>query len=205
MWLSMGIALGLGSVGTMAMWSTTVTTTPGTITAGQLDVTVNGALSGQAGRDGTRTEATWSMTNMLPGESEAVNILVANNGVGTIPLDVRMNAYATGAFGPALRVRVYDDGVAANSGGSLTTPLASHYRTGSCTGTPIAAAQAIGTSAATATVVDATKQQLAVGASHRYCVLVSVDSTASTYNNAAYRDAKATVSFVVRGTQAGAP
>lgn len=204
MWLSLGLALGLGSVGTMALWSTTVTAVPGTVTAGQLDVLVNGVLSGQANRDGTTT-MTWSVTNLLPGESQAYALPVSNGGVSTIPLDVRLSAYASGALGPALRVQVYRSGTPTNTGGSASTPLASHYRTGTCTGTAAGSAQAVGTSAATATVVDATKVPLTVGASTTYCVIVSMDSAATTYNTAAYRDAKATLSIVVRGTQRGAP
>lgn len=205
--LSLGMVLGLSGTGTMALWSSSATASPGTITSAELDITVNGALAGAANRDGSRTELDWTMSHMLPGEQRAVTITVANPATGSIPVDVLLSAYATGALGPALRVTAYAGGTATNTGGSPTAPVASSYRTASCAGgTPTGTANAsFGASAATANAVDSTAHRVGTGASFTYCLVVSVDPSAATRDNAAFRNAKATVSFVVGGTQAGAP
>jgi predicted ribosomally synthesized peptide with SipW-like signal peptide len=203
--LSLGIALGIGSVGTMALWSSSAVIDGGTVTAGQLDVTVDGALAGRANLDGTLTEAQWATTDLLPGERRALAITIANPASGTIPVDVRLDTYATGTLASALRVTVFDGGIATNTGGSLTAPTG--YRSATCPGgTQTGAAdQSLGTTAAAATVVDSTRQRLTSGQSMTYCVIVTLDDSATTHANTGLLDAKATVSFVIRGTQVGAP
>lgn len=199
-WLSLGIALGLGSVGTMALWSTTASARPGSLTAGLLDITVNDFLSGAADRNGTRTEVGWTMSDMLPGEQQALSLKVGNNGQGNLPVDFRLAAYAAGTLGPAIRVTVYDGGTPTN-----TAPAANVYRTASCVGGTLVGTvnQPLGASAAGATLLDASKQTLAVSQTHTYCLLVGLDDSAATRNNAALRDAKATLFFLVNGTQVG--
>lgn len=200
MWLSLGIALGLGSVGTMALWSTTATTRPGTLTAGVLDITVNDLLSGAADRNGTRTEVGWTLNDMLPGEQQAVSLKVGNNGQGNLPVDFRLAAYVAGTLGSAIRVTVYDGGTPTNS-----APAANAYRTASCVGGTLVGTmnQSLAASAAGATLLDASKQTLAVSQTHTYCLLVALDDSAATRNSAALRDAKATLFFLVNGTQLG--
>ena len=63
--------------------------------------------------------------------------------------------------------------------------------------------QPLGASAAGATLLDASKQTLAVSQTHTYCLLVGLDDSSATRNNAALRDAKATLFFLVNGTQVG--
>jgi predicted ribosomally synthesized peptide with SipW-like signal peptide len=201
-WLSLGIALGLGSVGTMALWSSTATAHPAGPVAGVLDVTVNGGLGGAANRNGTRTEAGWTMKDLLPGEQQAISVTVGNTGAGNIPVDFRLSAYASGVLGPALRVTVFDGGTPTNPGGAL--PAA--YRTATCQGGTLVGTQnqLFGTTPASATVLDASKQTLAVSQTHTYCVIVAFDDSAANRNDVALRDAKATLFFVVKGTQLGA-
>lgn len=205
--LSLGIALGLGAVGTMAFWSSTDSVDSGSVTAAQLDVTVNGNLAGAASRDGQVTEVSWAMNQILPGERRAVSFTVANNGVGNIPFDLRLNGYTNGTLGDRLRFTLYDGGTAVNSGGSLTAPTQNQYRTGVCQGgTQVGPSfVAVGGSAATSTVLDSTKLQLNVGQSHTYCAVIALDSGPSTFNNTSLWDTKATAVFVVRATQLGAP
>lgn len=203
--LSLGIALGLGSVGTMALWSTSATVRPGGPIAGQLDVTVNGALAGPANRNGTQTEAAWTMRDMLPGEQQAISVRLGNDGQGNVPVDVRLSAYATGALSPAIRVTVFTGGTPTNTGGSLTAPEASAYRTASCPGGTLLGApnQTLASTAAAATPLDATKRRLAVSQTQTYCVILSLDDTATTLSSTALRDTKASVFFLARGTQVG--
>lgn len=204
--LSLGILLGLGGAGTMALWSSTAVVKPGTITAAQLDITVNGQLAGISNQAGTHNDASWSMTEMLPGEKRAMSITVANPAT-SIPADLRLSAYATGTLGPALRVTVFAGGTPTNTGGSLTAPAASTYRSASCTGgTQIGAANvAVGTTPASATIVDASKRHLDTGATFTYCILITVDNTTPTWSNVSLSDATSTVAFTVQAAQEGAP
>lgn len=199
--LSLGIALGLGSVGTMALWSATATAHPGGPVSGQLDLTVNGDLVGTANRDGTRTEAGWTVTDMLPGEQQAISVAIGNNGAGNIPFDFRLSTYAAGALAPALRVTVYDGGTPTNS-----APAPNAYRSASCPGGTLVGttSQVFGTTPSNATAIDGSKQTLAVSQTHTYCVIVTFPDSAATRADAALRDAKATLFFVLKGTQVGA-
>lgn len=204
--LSLGLVLGLGSVGTMALWSSSAKVSPGGLTAAQLDISVNDGLTGTASRDATRTEANWTMNDMLPGEQRAFSITVGATAE-SIPVDVRASGYATGTLGPALRVSIFLGGTPTNTGGSLTAPAAGSFRTATCAGGTLigAGGVSLGSDAAKATVLDATKRRLNAGGSMSYCLVVRLDDSAATRDDARLRNARATATIMIRGTQEGAP
>ncbi len=131
--LACGIALGLGSIGTFASWSTGASIAPGSIKAAQLDVVADGQLASSTNRDGTYTKATWAVDDLLPGEVVAVSFTVSNAGVSEMPFDLRMDAYVEGTLGSSLRFQFYNGGTP-----SASTPLTSVQ------GTPIDRAVAPG-------------------------------------------------------------
>ncbi|QSE93290.1 hypothetical protein JWS13_34210 [Rhodococcus pseudokoreensis] len=118
--LSLGILLGLGAVGTLAVWSDDATATSGTFTTGTIDIRANAVDS--------YTFGTLALANMLPGESVAQPLVV--NNVGTAALKYTMSA-TTPAGSPALAsqltVSVYNGGSAGNATGN-------GMRTGTCSG-----------------------------------------------------------------------
>ncbi|MEV8249409.1 SipW-dependent-type signal peptide-containing protein [Microbacterium sp. NPDC076768] len=202
--LSMGLALGLGATGTMALFSATSTAELGAIAGSSLDVTVNGELAGPANRDGTLAVDAWTTDDMLPGESVAVNIVAANNGTGSIPLDVRLNAYTLGTLGPSFRFEIYEGGIATNPE-PLTAPASDSYRTGSCGDGTLVNATIAGPDAANSFEVAPDKHRLNIGESFTYCVVIALDSSASTVSDTALLNAQGTAAFIVRATQVGAP
>lgn len=200
---ALGLALGLGATGSFAYWSDHARGTGGTFTAGQLDVVVNGELATLANLDGTWSEASYRVDDLLPGESRAFMVTASNTGSGDIPFDLRMDAYATGALAPALRFAFYSGGAATNSD-PATNVTATTYRTGSCSGTQlIGPLVTLGASAASPTTIIGTKLDTPVGTSHDYCVRVTLDNTATTWNDASKQGAQGVLTMVFRGTQKG--
>lgn len=202
--LSLGLVLGLGATGTMALFSATSTAELGAIAGSSLDVTVNGELAGPANRDGTLVVDAWSTADMLPGEEVAINIVAANNGTGSLPLDVRLNAYTLGTLGPSFRFEIYDGGTATNPV-SLTGAASDSYRTASCEGGDLINATIAGPDADNSFEVDPDKHRLDVNESFTYCVVVSLDFSEMTYSNTELLDQTGTAAFIVRATQVGAP
>lgn len=84
--LGLGVALGLGAVGTFAYWTDDVAISGSTFTAGTLDLQVNNADS--------YATTTLGMGAMVPGSSSAEVLTVKNNG--TAPLKYTMTGYLTG-------------------------------------------------------------------------------------------------------------
>lgn len=200
---ALGLALGIGATGTFAYWSSHAKGTGATFTAGRLDVVVNGQLATQANLDGTWSEASYRVDDLLPGESRAFMVSVSNSGTGVVPFDLRMNAYTTGALGPALRFAFYSGGTATNSG-APTNVTATTYRTGSCSGTQLVGPLVqLSASPATPTTVIGTKVDTPVGTTHEYCVRVTLDNTAATWNDATKQAAQGILVMVVKGTQKG--
>lgn len=202
--LSLGLVLGLGATGTMALFSATSTADPGILTGGSLDVTVNGELAGATNRDGTLTVEAWQANDLLPGESVAIDITVANNGTGNIPFDVRLNAYTLGTLGPSLGFQIFNEATAVNST-SLAGPASESFRTGRCDGGAFVTATVVGQGAENAFEVDPFKHRLDIGESFNYCVIIAPTAGAPTIANTALLNAKGTASFIVRATQEGAP
>jgi predicted ribosomally synthesized peptide with SipW-like signal peptide len=84
--LSLGVALGIGAVGTFAFWTDDVAITGSTFTAGTLDLQVNNS--------DTPSTTTLGMTGMVPGVSTAEVLTVKNNN--TAPLKYTMTGGLTG-------------------------------------------------------------------------------------------------------------
>ena len=71
--LSLGIALGIGSVGTFAFWTDDVVISGTTFTAGTIDLRVNGA-------DSLPSYTTLNMSNAVPGNTIAGVLTIRNQG-----------------------------------------------------------------------------------------------------------------------------
>ncbi|MBT1192141.1 SipW-cognate class signal peptide [Rhodococcoides kroppenstedtii] len=97
--LALGAVLGLGSVGTLAAWSASTTTTSGNFVTGHVDIKVNGS-------EGAPTPTTISLTpnTLVPGQSRATIVTVSN--VGSIGFDYTTAAAASGTLGANLAVTV---------------------------------------------------------------------------------------------------
>lgn len=93
--LALGTVLGLGSVGTLAAWSTSTTTTSGDFVTGNVDITVNGT-------EGTPTPTAISLTpnTFVPGQSRATIVTVRN--AGSIGFDYTTAVAVTGTLGANL-------------------------------------------------------------------------------------------------------
>jgi predicted ribosomally synthesized peptide with SipW-like signal peptide len=86
--LSLGVALGIGSVGTFASWTDDVTITGTTFTAGTLDLQVNNVDS--------YATTSLSMPAMVPGNTSAEILTVKNNG--TVPAKYTLTGGLTGTY-----------------------------------------------------------------------------------------------------------
>jgi predicted ribosomally synthesized peptide with SipW-like signal peptide len=115
--LSLGVALGIGSVGTFASWTDDVTVTGTTFTAGTLDLQVNNA--------DTYTTTSLSMSAMVPGSTSAEILTVKNNG--TVPAKYTLTGGLTGA-------NAADFNTAAANGLLLTIRLGGTKSGTTCTG-----------------------------------------------------------------------
>lgn len=87
--LSLGVALGLGTVGTFAYWTDDVVISGSTFTAGTLDLQVNNA-------DAYAT-TTLGMTGMAPGSSSAEVLTVKNNGSAVLKYTITGGLTGTNA------------------------------------------------------------------------------------------------------------
>lgn len=202
--LACGLALGLGSVGTMARWSTGASIAPGPTRSGQLDVLVNGDLAGVSNIDGTSVQATWQIEDMLSNEYTTFLIEVKNGG--TMPLDLRMGAYAEGDLAPGFAFGFFDGGVPTGNG-QLTNVTYSTWRQAECQGGlaigPIW--RLIGIGAENETPIATTKRRLNVGESHSYCVRAAVNNQRAVWENTDLLGKTGTIVVVLHGTQVGAP
>lgn len=157
--LSLGIVLGIGSVGTFAFWTDSVTVSGTTFTAGTLILNVNGSHSPAA-------YTSLNIANMVPGNTTAGVLTVKNNG--TAPLKYSVSATASNAdtlgLGAALVAKVTAD-----------TTVTGVSPTATCAGTALAGS---GT-AFTAALISPNGRQLAPGASETICVQATLPSAAS--------------------------
>lgn len=117
--------LGLGAVGTLAVWTDEATATA-TFSAGTLDLKLK-ALPGGTPADSTAMTSL-NLTDMYPGVSQAATVEVSNSG--SVPLSYVLAGSTAGEegglggdLGSALQVSLYAGGTATNGGS-----------TGSCTG-----------------------------------------------------------------------
>lgn len=158
--LTLGVVLGLGTVGTMAYWTDDAAVATGGFTAGSLDLRVDGT---NEGKPSPYTANQLTAANLAPGESIAQAFTV--NNAGSVGFTYTATGTAAGALGPNLRFAVY-------SGGTPTTAgtQASNNRVGSCTGVlQHASSQLTGQS------VISTPPTVAPGQAQNFCVVVRLD------------------------------
>ncbi len=159
--LSLGVALGIGAVGTFAYWTDDVVISGSTFTSGILDLQVNGENSIPA-------YTSLNMSNMVPGNSIAAVLTVKNNG--TAPLkytatSVAVNTPAGKDLASALTVKITGDAAISGSGLAKT-----------CGGAALAGT---GTSL-NGSLVSAARPLLAANSSETLCVQVTLNASAST-------------------------
>lgn len=200
--LACGIALGLGSLTTLASWTTGDAAEPAPLAAGQLDVVVDSELASLSELDATMTQAAWQVDDLLPGEVVSFTFEVSNTGDGTIPFDLRFGGYVTPNLASTISLDVFEGG-APSEQVALTAPV--EYRDVSCSGGTLVGSGAPGTSAATANPYLATKREIAVGASVTYCVQLTVSNSTATQNSTTLPNVGTQLVFLFRGTQEGAP
>lgn len=126
--LSVGVVLGLGSVGTLAAWSATTTTTSGTFTVGSADLYLNNSP--------TSSSITVPLgAALLPNRSAAVLITVRNQGISPATYTTKVNA--NNATAQSLRLRVVAgasvSGTACSTGTGTTQLVDNHIVTTSVT------------------------------------------------------------------------
>lgn len=157
--LSLGVVLSVGATSTFAYWTDAATVSGTTFTAGTIDLKTNGS-------DNVTGYTTLNLSTMVPGNSTAAVLTIANTG--TAPLKYTGTATATNADGKDLRsalvVKVTSD---ATTSGALPTTT--------CPGTAIAGS---GTSLNGALLP--TGRLVAAGASEKVCVQVTLPAAAAT-------------------------
>ena len=161
--LSLGVALGIGSVGTFASWTDDVTVTGATFTAGTLDLQVNNVDS--------YATTTLTMTAMIPGNTSSEVLTVKNNG--TVPAKYTLTAGLTGT-------NAADYNTAAANGLLLTIRLGGTKSGATCTGgTALVTDQAL-TSTTTTTILSRrpTTALTAGGGNESLCFQVKLADTA---------------------------
>lgn len=184
------LALGLGAQGTFAFWTDSATVTTGSFTSGTLDITLDGKLSGAANEGGTTTLPDFTLSAMVPGESQAVSFPVAN--AGSVGLTYLVNGSATGALAPEMQFTVAT-GTATNGG-----TAAAGTRNGTCSGANLATNQVLN---GAASPVVATPRALAPSASESICVIARLNTAA--VNSAQGKTMNA--SLIFSSKQVGAP
>lgn len=95
--LALGMVLGLGTVGTLAAWSATTTTTSGDFVTGTVDITVNNS-------EGKPDAFVLTMPTgtLFPGGTSSVLVTVRNPG--TLPVTYTTTSAVTGALGTNVTV-----------------------------------------------------------------------------------------------------
>lgn len=149
--LALGIVLGLGTVGTMALWSDSVVATSGDFKTGVVDLRVNGsktyAFTGTTGL---------TMSNMLPGESRAATLKVQNT-LSTLPLAYTVAAGTVAGSSPLTNYLQ----MSVHASASFTNTTSNGLAVGSCAGAQLGSARLA--AAGTVSVVSAA-QPLGAGA-----------------------------------------
>ena len=173
--LSLGVVLGIGSVGTFAFWTDSVTVSGATFTAGTIDLKVNTL-------DTVTGYTSLNITNMVPGNSTAGILTIKNNG--TAPMKYTGSTTASNVdtlgLGAALAVKVTTD---ATTGGAVPAVTC-------------ASAAATGTGSTLNSSLITTGRLLAPGASEILCVQVTLPAAANTLLQGATTD----VVFTFLGT-----
>jgi predicted ribosomally synthesized peptide with SipW-like signal peptide len=188
--LSLGLALGLTSVNTLAYWSDQAEMSGGMIRSGSLDLLI---LDGQLlGTGGEVTNPAMTASAMIPGESFAFTVPVQRK-VDTAGFALTATATAAGALASHLQWAVFE-----GSAGTQTTS-ANGLRTTACGGTQLSNGVTLG---ASAQPVIASSSAVVLGGSvfsKNICVRVTLPSTAA--NAAQSATATATFNFAAAQLQ----
>lgn len=189
--LSLGLLLSAGTTGTLAYWTDEGTVSTAPLSAGRLDVMLNGQLSGTGG---SIVDAGFAVGDLVPGESFARELHVHNSG--SVPFDYTATGYATGGLSNGLRWTVVAGASASNSG-----TMARGNRAGACANgmTTFGPAAALSTSAAAPSPVVSTRRPVNVGATERLCIVVGLDPNAA----GALQGTTASAAFTVHAVQRG--
>ncbi len=176
--LSLGLVAGVGATGTYAYWTDSVAVSGTTISAGTIDLKVNGS-------DTVTSYTTMNLSTMVPGNTVAGVLTVTNSG--TAPLHYYVDSAASNGdgkgLGAALTVKVTGDSATTGSSPSVT-----------CAGSALAGT---GTSFSSSLVGSSgSPRLLAAGASETLCVQASLASNAST----SLQGATTNVTFAFSGT-----
>lgn len=159
--LSLGVVLVVGSGGSFAYWSDSVTVSGTAITAGTIDLKVNSL-------DTVTGYTTMNIAAMVPGNSVAGVLTIKN--AGTAPFTYYGDAAASNAdgkgLGAALLVKVTGDALTTGSSPTVT-----------CPGTPLTGTGSSFTSSLVGS--SGTPRQLAAGASETICIQASLPATAA--------------------------
>lgn len=168
--LSLGMVLGLGTVGTMAAWSDSATAESGTFSTGLVELKVDD-------QSPVRQFVELRRSSMLRGESVAGALTVQNTG--TVDFNWAVAAAATGSSDliNVLRVGLFATG--ANNGQT-------------CSGAQIGSTQPLASAPTLAT-----GRPLAAGGSEPVCVQVTVDPSAGA--DARFKIANPVFTFVGEG------
>ncbi|MCZ4080477.1 SipW-dependent-type signal peptide-containing protein [Rhodococcus sp. H36-A4] len=162
--LTLGVVLGLGAVGTMAAWTDNAQATSGTFTTGTVSLLINNA--------NPYSFTGLTLANMLPGESRAATLQVQNKG--TVPLKYTMAA-TTPAGSPALTGYLQ---VTIFPGAAPTNTTTNGMRTGGCAGTQVG--QATLTAGGSVDVITALRDLAATSGADDLCVITKLSATAPT-------------------------
>ncbi|MBY6676670.1 hypothetical protein HQ314_07050 [Rhodococcus sp. BP-332] len=113
--LSLGIVMGLGSVGTMAAWSDTATATSGLFTTGYVDLKLDG-VDDQPAKFTQDVKA----TDMIPGTTVTTPLIVSNAGTVPYLYSAKVRA-STPGIANVLRVAIASGSCPGTEIGSTTT------------------------------------------------------------------------------------
>ena len=171
--LSLGVVLSVGATGTFAYWTDSVSVSGTTFTAGTIDLKVNG-------NDTVTGYTSLNISNLVPGNSVAAVLTVANSG--TAPMKYTAATTATNTDTKDLR-----SALVVKVTGDTATPGASPAAT--CAGTALASS---GTTLNGSLI--STGRLLAAGANEKVCVQVSLPAAASTSLQGATTDVVLTFS-----------
>jgi predicted ribosomally synthesized peptide with SipW-like signal peptide len=179
--LSLGIALGLGAVGTFAFWTDDVVISGSTFTAGTLDLKVNNS-------DAYAT-TTLGMTAMVPGNTSAELLTIKN--AGTAALKYTLVGGLTGTDAAlyntlgVLKLTILSGATISGTGNAAT-----------CTGgTSVYTATAL-TNVTTTAIIATRRGPIAAAGTEVLCFQVTFDAGAST----TLQGKTATATFTATGT-----
>lgn len=177
---AVALLLTVGGAGTLGWWNDTATVQGAALSAGTLDVEVDGV-------EGNPTAHTWTaltMADMAPGEARAAQLIVAN--AGSTPFTWSVTGRSTGTLTGALDLL-------ARAGGTVTTD-ATYPRVDTCSGSGGTVGALTG---AHAPVDVGGTLTLVPGAQTTLCVVVTLRADAA----GSYQGATGAVELVVTATQ----